>query len=121
MRKMSWNGRALLATGMAVVTLGLAAPAAADEPTGVSVLTPPRSAPDPTERPSVAPDAENPAREAQTVGLPEAGTESPTLPTPADAWEPPPPPDSILETVIGDAVVVTFAPDHLYRRPRRLP
>jgi hypothetical protein len=120
MRKMSGTERVLLAAGVTVVTLALAAPAAADEPAAVSVLATPHSAPDPTEPPAVALDAESPARAAQTAGRPETRMESPTLPTPSDTMEPPPPPDSVLQTVIGNAIVVTFAPDHL-RRPRRLP
>lgn len=114
MRKMRWTEKVGLAAA-AVITLGPATQAAGDESTLVSALTTPQA-----ERPAVVFDPEVPAGPSEEAGPPEAGTESPTLPTPADAMEPPPMPDSILDTVIGEAVVVTFAPDHL-RRPLRLP
>jgi hypothetical protein len=115
MRKKSRTERVLLVAGVAVATLGLAAQAAADEPEGVSARTTHQ-----IERPAVVLDPESPAEDAQTVGPPEARTESSTLPSPADRYEPPPPPDSTFETVIGEAVVIRLAPRHL-RRPRLHP
>jgi len=125
MREMSWSKKTLLAAGVAVVTLGLAAPAAADELTDVSPLTTPHRSQAPAERPPAVPDAESPAEGRQEIGAREARTESASLPAPADDVVLPTPADGLLgaaveDYVIGGIVVISLAPRPL-RRPRHLP